>query len=146
MTRRTSQLHRINARLDAERATVFRAWRVTPLGTYPIDIGQPDTFAEAENEAQLGTGLSHKDTLLIHERDDAKRAGTLRSYSVVKKAAVWRRNELTGLSERFEPLAIKPGFLLPIYQFEPTLPFDAFRDNATGVDLTLVEAAGRGLR
>lgn len=121
-------------------ATTYRAWRTTPGGTFPLDIGEPDTLADALNEAKLGTGLAHKDGLYIHAFDARTNRGTLHSYIVVKKAAQWPRDPITGLPKRVEPLDFKlVGHPLAIDDFEPRRPFDALRDDATGFDRTLVE-------
>ena len=116
------------------RTLTFRAWRIPASGNaIPLDIGEPDTLADALTEAKLGTCLQHKEALYVHERDDARRTGTLHTFAVIKKGATWRRNPQTGVSERFEELDLKPLHSVAIRDFAPDTPFDAFRDDAVGV-------------
>jgi hypothetical protein len=84
-------------------------------------------------------GLAYKDTLFVHERHDGLRFSTLHVYRIRKGAATYQRNPQTGLSERVEPLKLDRLFSIPVDAFQPTRPFDAFRDDPTGVDLTLIE-------
>ena len=127
------------------RTKAFRAWRV-PHGAVrpaiPIDIGTPGDVTEALARAIDGTGLQHKDALLIHARDEARRAGVLRSYGIKQRSQpVWRKCEATGVMKAERPLYPELQFALPIYRFEPEAPFDAFNDDAVGVDRSIVESA-----
>lgn len=121
-------------------ATVFRAWRQSGEVARPLDIGQPADLAEALAAAKAHY-WAHKDRLFIHERDDARRTGTLHAFALRKKKAVWVRNPLSGLSERIEPLDPDLLFSLPVDAFEPTRAFDALCDDPVGRDLTLVDAS-----
>lgn len=128
-------------RIPAEHANRFRAWRVVPGNplAYPLDIGAPVDLLEALNEAQLGSGLSHKDTLLIHERHAGKNRGVLRSYAIKQQSkANYRRDPATGIPRAERPLYPDLQFEVSVPEFEPERPFDALRDNAAGRDLTLV--------
>lgn len=119
------------------KATTFRAWRVGEANALPLDIGEPTDLAEAVFAA-TSHFLAHKDTLIVHEHDAARRKGTLHTFAIRKKAATWVRNPVSGLSERMEPLFADKLFAVPVDAFEPTRGFDAFRDNASGRDLSLV--------
>lgn len=120
-------------------AIVFRAWRLSGEVARPLDIGQPVDLAEALAAAQAHF-WAHKDRLFIHERNDARRTGTLHAYALRKKKAIYVRNPLSGLSERVELLDTDLLFSLPVDAFEPTRAFDALRDDPVGRDLTLVES------
>lgn len=127
--------------IAAERATRFRAWRVAEsLVAHPLDIGAPIDLLEALNEAQLGSGLSHKDTLLIHERHAGKNRGVLRSYAIKQVSKpTYRRDPTTGVPKAERPLYPDLQFEVSVPEFEPERPFDALADNAAGRDLSLVE-------
>jgi len=92
--------------------------------------------------ADFTPGLAHKNTLIIHGVDGARNRQALHFYRVVQKRVDWRRNERTGLTERYHPLAAKWLFTLPVNSFDPARPFDAFVDTASGVDGTLIEGTG----
>lgn len=142
------RLHRLKLAPSAAystRTVTFRAWRV-PHGSLhpalPLDIGTPGDITEALAKAIDGTGLQHKDGLLIHARDEARRAGVLRSYGIKQRSQpVWRKCEATGEPKSVRPLYADELFARPIFDFEPERPFDALRDDAVGVDRTLVEAS-----
>lgn len=87
----------------------------------------------------LSSGLLHKDTLLVHERHDGLRVQTLRAYKIRKGSPIYVRHPRTGLVERTEPLKADEVFAVQVDSFVPTRPFDALRDDPTGVDFTLVE-------
>jgi hypothetical protein len=121
-----------------QHATVFRAWRTNEGPARELDIGQPVDLTDAVSAATTHF-MAHKDTLLIHEHDGARRKGMLHTFAIRQKAATWGRNPTTGASERVTPLYADKLFSVPVDAFEPTRTFDAFRDCPTGVDLTLVE-------
>lgn len=103
------------------------------LGTFSLD-----EFARIIADP-ASRGLLHKDTLLVHEQHEGLRVQKLHSYRIRKGAAIYVRNPRTGLVERAEPLKADHQFSLQVDAFAPSRPFDAFRDDPTGVDLTLVE-------
>jgi hypothetical protein len=131
-------------RLD--RARTFRAWRVPETGrAIEIDTGNAATMDEAKNAALSSCALQHKETLLVHERDAARRTGVLNSYYIKQESrAQYRRDPLTGVSKAERRLYEELQFSVPVDAFEPTRPFDAFRDDAVGVDRTLLDARGGG--
>lgn len=123
------------------RALTFRAWRIPASGqAIELDIGGPDTLEDALAEAQLGTGICHKETVLILEQDSGKRRAVQHAFAVKRKSQpIWRKCPDTGVSKPFHPLYLDELFSVEVDAFQPTRPFDAFRDNAAGRDLTLVE-------
>lgn len=118
-------------------ATTYRAWRLSGETARELDIGTPADLTDALNGA-LTHFWAHKDTLLIHEQDDGRRKGTLHSFAIRKKKAMYVANPCGGAPVRVEPLYPDPVFALPIDAFEPTRAFDALQDDAVGVDRTLV--------
>lgn len=127
------------ARVDTAMARQFIAYRQGGNGE-AREIGRTTAVTLTGALANLTTAfLAHKDTLFVVERHDGLRKTVLHAYRIRKGTATWQRNPETGLSERVEPLKPDHLFSLPVDAFQPTRPFDAFLDNPTGVDLTLVE-------
>lgn len=120
-------------------STTYRAWRLSGETARELDIGTPDSLSDALTAA-LTHFFAHHDTLFIHEQDDGRRKGTLHSYAIRKKKAMYVANPCGGAPVRVEPLFPDPMFALPVDAFEPTRAFDALRDDAVGVDRTLVES------
>lgn len=121
--------------MTAERALTFRAWRLADGSKqgHPVAVEKANTLDEARTLAMTGdTVLNHKDRLFIREYHDGKRSGLLHGFYVKKKAAIWRDGE------RMKPLVLEHQFSLDTDAFLPTRPFDAFTDEASGRDLTLV--------
>lgn len=118
-------------RMQPERAFTMDWWRVGNSGqAYPID-------AETLDQALLH--CQHKDTLFSLLTNDGSNTSCLSIYVIQQGQAKYVRNPETGLSERVTPLKEKLIASLRVDAFEPTRPFDAFRDAAHGRDLTLVE-------
>lgn len=122
----------------------WRAWRVCGADrALPIDLGECFTLTDAKNEAMLGGGLCHKDTLLIHRSHAGLGVGELHAFVVKQKTQpIYRKCETSGVTKPFKPLYLADLFALPVDDFEPTRPFDAFRDDAVGVDRSLVMVGG----
>ena len=118
----------------------YRAWRVCGApDALELDIGECFGLFEAKNEAMLGGGLCHKDTLLIHRAHDGIAVGELYAFAVKQKSQPeYRKCEATGLTKPFRPLYLTELFSLPIRDFNPDRPFDAFADDPVGVDRTMV--------
>lgn len=127
--------------LPAERAIHFRAWRVPASGeAIELDIGEPDTLKDALAEAQLGTGICHKETVLILESDAGRNRAQQHAYAVKQQSSPsYRKCPETGVSKPVRPLYLAHLFSVAVDAFEPKRRFDAFRDNAAGRDLSLVE-------
>jgi hypothetical protein len=127
------------ARMDAAMAHQFIAYRQSG-NSEAREIGRATATTLAGALAELSQGFfAHKDTLFVVEKHDGLRKSTLHAYRIRKGAATYLRNPQTGLAERVEPLKPDHLFSLPVDAFQPTRPFDALLDDATGVDWTLVE-------
>ena len=124
-------------KIVAARAVIFSAWRVTESGAaYPIDTDDAQTWQEAEDAAKLG-GIQHKEGVFIKRSHPT--GAELRVYSVKQKSqAIYQRCERTGDTKPFRPLYLAELYSLPVDSFLPTHPFDAFKDDATGLDRTMV--------
>ena len=119
------------------RSHFFKAYRLDAAEAREIDVSKAQSLEEAVETAKVS--CSFKSTLIIHEIDDGRGRGTQHAYTIRRKAAVWRKNQQTGMPERFSPLWADWCFSLPVDAFVPTAPFDAFRDDPVGIDRTLVE-------
>lgn len=124
------------------RVKYFRAWNLagglkSVIEARPVEVSADDL---ADACAQASEGARHKDSLFVQEVDEARKVNIVHVYRVRQGQAVWRKNPQTGLSERQHPLKAEHQFSLPVAAFEPAAPFDAFRDDPTGVDRTMVEA------
>lgn len=130
---------RADGEIQPSLAETFRAWRL-PHGSsqaYPLDITGATELDEVE--AAMVVGLAHKDRVFVREYHAGRKAGKLHGYYVKQKARTYRRDPLTGLSEAYHPLEVERQFTLDADAFLPTAPFDALRDDAVGIDRTLVE-------
>ena len=119
----------------------FRAWRLAGGLSTVTEARRVSIDAHTLEEAcaQASHAARHKDTLFVQEIDEAKRVNRVHAFLIQEGAAVWRKNTVTGLSERKKPLKAKPLFVLPVEAFEPARPFNALRDDPTGVDADLIE-------
>lgn len=146
---RGGQQYRIMSAVDAEVRGAYRhkvphvitcrAWRVTESGAYELPIGEVDTIDDAVNAAlSCGKTVAHKDTLLVHYADDGRRTGTLCGYAIKRKSQPRYVRTETGMKAEHD-LYPAQLFVLPIYEFEPEKPFDAFTDDPTGLDRSIVE-------
>jgi hypothetical protein len=139
MTGGAGQRGRVDAHvLRPQPIDAFGIYRQRGEGELAHFLGTAATMKDAQAKASLS--LQHKDTLLIYENDERTRRKVLHVFKVRQGAVQWRRNAETGLSERWHPLKLDPLFSLPVDEFAPKRPFDAFRDDPVGVDCGLVEA------
>lgn len=96
------------------------------------------TLSEAVEQAKLS--CHHKDTLVILESDQARRKQTQHAYRIVRKAAKWVRDPVTGLEQRITPLDATPLFSMAVAVFEPVTPWRwSPGADVVGVDRTLLE-------
>ena len=113
-------------------------------GGASVHLGTSSAGSLDEALAELTqSGLDYKDILIVHERHDGRGVNIQHAYRIRQGAAVWMRNPQTGLSERVKPLKPDHLFSLPVYAFHPKLMFDAFRDDAVGVERGLIEGSGK---
>ena len=122
--------------MEPHKAHTFTAWRQGTPEAPAREIGT--AYALAEVESLCLVHLSHKDTLLVHEAHAGTGKQVLHAYRVRKGAAKYQRNPVSGLTERVEPLTLDKLFSLPVVRFEPKRAFDAFLDDASGVDRDLI--------
>lgn len=108
-----------------------------PKEARPLGQIEAETLAEARDAACV-KGIVHKETLMIHEVDAARDLQLLHAWRIRQGADVWRKNPVSGVSDRYRPLKPDHLFTFLVDQFVPTRPFDALRDDASGIDRTLV--------
>lgn len=114
----------------------FGAYRQRGGGEALHFLGTAETMPAVQAKAMHA--LQHKDTLLIHQNDPRTGNEWLHAFKVRQGAAQCRRNEQTGLSERWHPLKLDALFSVPVDAFAPTRPFDAFADDPVGADRGLI--------
>lgn len=120
-------------------AVSFKAWKVGTTGiAYPADLV---CDVETPEQAAAYAGAQHKESVLVLHSNDALRPEqrhVLSVYVIRKGKAEYRR--IDGQTVRVEPLKADLVTRFAVAEdFSPIRPFDAFRDNAVGRDLTLVE-------
>jgi hypothetical protein len=119
-----------------QRALTFTAWRLRDTTiAQPIDLPPCDTLDEAINAAK--PSLMHKDRLFILHRDYGRDQAFQHGWTVRRKSTPrWVAGKPV------HDLDLADHFCLAVESFEPVRPFDAFRDSATGLDLSIVEGRG----
>lgn len=120
----------------AYRAVTFRAWTGNREIINPA-LQEAATWKEAEDAAAPDT--AHKAFVSILRTDPHMQL--VRFYTVKKSATKgeWR-SAYDGGRKVFEGrLELKEVGELLVDAFEPKRPFDALKDDATGVDRTLIE-------
>lgn len=103
-----------------------------------LELGVWNSLETAEQGAM--PRLQHKATLFIHERDGRHNKAVQHAYRVRQGQRNYVKNPRTGIPEWVKPLKLDHLFSLPVDAFQPARPFDAFRDDPTGVDRTLVQS------
>lgn len=127
---------------EMQRTRTFTVWRTcdeTPGNeAHPLRI-TADTLAEAVQEA--AQSCHHKDTLVVLEVDHVTRTQTQHAYRIVRKAAKWIRDPVTGLEQRINPLEASPLFSMAVKSFAPVEPWRwSPGADVVGVDRTLIDA------
>lgn len=122
-------------------AEQWSAWRLGERESYPIELGSPETLDEAVRQALTGIAFHPKDTLAVLYTHAGLRKSTLWLYAIKRstKRGTWRDSANGG--RRVFVGNLEPVLTLQteVAAFAPTLRFDAFRDDAVGVDRQLVE-------
>lgn len=126
-------------RIKAAPAVTVRAWRLAGGKAYPLEIGRPVDLQEAVAMALSAQSFNRKEGLAIEVANVADRAAQVHFYAIQEGAPVYRRDPVTGRSERVAPIKAAPLWTAPFMAFEPVPLFDALRDPAHGRDLTLVQ-------
>lgn len=124
-------------------AESWQAWRLGERESLPIPLHAPATLNEAMAQALSATGWNAGDTLAVQYSHAGLRKFTLWQFTIRRSTrnGTWRaatdggRRVFVG---NLEPKLICETALASA--FAPVLRFDAFRDDAVGRDLTLVDA------
>jgi hypothetical protein len=136
-------LRRFAAAVTTLRAETWSAWRLGERESLPIDLGAAETLDEALLAA-MGRVTDSGQIVAIQHSHAGRRQHTLWQFRVTRstKKGTWRaatdggRPVFVGKLEA--KLLCKTALAAP---FEPVEPFDAFRDDPVGRDLTLIEGA-----
>lgn len=128
------------SRIKPQRTHTFKAWRTTKdtqhNEAHPLPV-DADTLADAVEQA--APSCHHKDTLLVLATDAATRKSTLHSYAIVRKAAKYVRNPVTGLTDRISPLEPSLLFSVAVSEFAPVEPWRwSPGADVVGVDRSLI--------
>lgn len=123
-------------------AESWQAWRLGERESNEFALSSPLSLDDAVTQALATNKLHPGDTLavLYHHAGRGKR--TLWLYSVKKstKRYTWREAYDGGKPVKVHALDAKLVCETAVRSFEPVPRFDAFRDDAVGVDRSLVEA------
>lgn len=129
------------AATEALRAETWAAWRLGPSVSYPIDLGNPESLDEAVMQA-MGQMRHPGDMLAVQCSHVGRGRHILWQFKVQQssKIGIWRDSTNGGRKVfvgRLEAKLLSEVALAS--PFAPVEPFDAFRDDPRGRDLSVVE-------
>jgi hypothetical protein len=120
----------------------WKAWRMVGGIGYPIGFDTaPETVGEVVGRALAATAFNPGDMLAIQHSHEGRNEYRLGIYAVKRsgKNGTWRASYNGGRRVFDGRLEEKLMFAAELTQpFAPVEPFDAFRDNPVGLDLSLV--------
>lgn len=130
---------RFNAAVESLPIESWQAWKLGEQVSYPIAI-HAETLPDVLQQAMAGTCWNPGDRLAVQHSHAGRKEHVLRLYTVRKSKAGFWRDASNGGRKVFVPLLIPTlDIQIPLTApFAPVEAFDAFRDNAVGLDLTLV--------
>jgi hypothetical protein len=118
----------------------WQAWRMGQQSSYPIYLEGPETAPEAVEQALQAACFHRGETLAVlytHEGRD-ERWLWLYSVKVSTTKGTWRPSTNGGRPVFVGKPEAKLVVSAPVQSFAPVEPFDAFRDDPRGIDLSLV--------
>lgn len=125
-------------RMEAERSVTFKAWRSNRPVTDCPTLAIAQTLQQAIAAVEPGT--AHKAMVFVLQEDAGRNEKLLAICTMRQESRTsWRRNPVTGASEPVRRTYLDVLHILPVREFKPLPPFDAFRDDPVGRDLQLVE-------
>lgn len=124
-----------------QRVVTFKAWRLRERESYPAKLLSPASFDEARDQALALTGWNAKDTMAVLREDAGRNKRTLRLYQIKRSTKRYSYRAATDGGRPVRVGALEATLIseAQVHAFEPVEPFDAFRDDPVGRDLTLVE-------
>lgn len=135
----TAQAHLKPVPFRPERSVTFRAWLNSTEVHGCAALADALTFEDVL--AAVQHWASHKDNISILRDDAGKRSKQLNVYTIKQESQrKWRKDPVTLMPIAYRKQYPALIFAMMVDAFEPTRPFDAFRDCPVGRDLTLVEA------
>lgn len=129
------------ANIASQRAESWQAWKLGERESYPI-TPICDTLDQATQQALRALCWQPGDTLAIQHSHAGRNIHTLWLFTVKQstKVGIWRESTNGGRKVFVGKLLAKPICQTALAEpFAPVRPFDAFRDDPVGRDLTLVE-------
>lgn len=134
-------LRQFDAAVQTLRSVTFSAWKLGEQQSYPATLHSPEDFAEAVDQALALMAWNAKDVLAVLRTDAGRGRKTLRLYQVKRstKRFAYRAAYDGGKPVRVGALEAVPLIETAVREFAPVEPFNAFRDNAVGIDRSVVE-------
>ena len=100
------------------RCLTYRAWRVGDgADAVPVPVDAAGSLAQAVERALVRA--THKQALLVEERDCVTERTVLHAYRVRQKARAWRYNPETKTTDAVTPLFADALFSVPVAAFDP---------------------------
>jgi hypothetical protein len=119
----------------AERTVRFLAWR----DNRPVNAPALQDALTFDQAIAACLPAPHKARIAVLRIDDGRAEQHLHIYAVKQESkATWRRDPATGVPKAERRAYPELIFSAPVHSFQPVEPFDAFRDDAVGRDLSLV--------
>jgi hypothetical protein len=119
----------------------WQAWKLGECESYLLPVDRPNRLEAALDQALVGACWNRGDTLAVQHSHAGRGNHTLWLYTIKQESKPqYRRDPITGeaaRSQRLYPVLVTQTALTA--PFAPVDPFDAFRDDPVGRDLTLVE-------
>lgn len=141
-TEALAHVERFDGAVRAIRAEQWSAWKLGERDSRPLALDAPETLDEAVAQAMATCCPQRGDRLAIHLTHAGKRKATLWLYEVKQSATIkaWRPAS-DGSGRKVAVHAMEAKLWLQTEAlFSPVEAFDAFRDDASGRDCSLVEA------
>jgi hypothetical protein len=118
----------------------WKAWRMGLQSSYPIYLEGPETAPEAVQQALRLACFQRGETLAVLYTHEGRNKRWLWLYAVKISTTkgTWRPSTNGGRPVFVGKPEAKLIVSAPVHSFAPAEPFDAFRDNPVGTDLSLV--------
>jgi hypothetical protein len=134
-------LRQFDAAVGALNAEQWNAWRLGERESDAATLDAPATLDDAVRQALTSLCLHRGDTLAVLYTHAGRNKRTLWLYAIKQSTKRYHWRAATDGGRQVKVYALEPVLICEtaMASFEPVLRFDAFRDDAVGRDLTLVE-------
>ena len=137
-------LARFDAAVDSlQQAETWQAWRLGERESDAFDLDAPETLDEAVRQVLATHRLQQGDKVAVQWHHAGRGKRTLWLFQIKRSTTHFDYRPSTNGGPPVKVGRVYPVLLLETAlaaEFAPVLRFDAFRDNAAGHDLSLVEA------